>query len=407
MPPGSVACMAPTGRAAVLLPLGTTAHRFCQIKSPYVPANAKRLDDEERRPYQRLALLIIDEISMMRCDLLDHINAFMMANGPCPGQPFGGCALVMVGDPYQLPPVVTDGEKSRFAGEAENTYRSPFFFDAIAWQRNSFRVFTLTERVRFTNDAWGQALSLVRVGDISDFELDQINRECTRRLPNDDSFRLYTTNAAAEQYNHRRLEALDGTPAVYPAKIEGLVPPADLPTEEHLTLKVGARVMMIRNDQSGDTYQNGTLGEVIELGSRSVDVLLENGHTITVGPQVFDFYDFDRSKYDLTTDAPYPKLAEDGRVHTGKFEQLPVKLAWASTIHRAQGLTVDKAHVDLGRRAFAGWPNLCRICPGCAAAKDSAWPRPIRRQDIFQDSRVDDFFRALEGGKEWGQLSMV
>ena len=293
LPDDMLACVAPTGVAAVNIG-GTTIHSFCHITDIINP-RAFPLDDEEKiEAYEKIRFLIIDEVFMCRSDLVDLIDLFLRMNGHRKGYPFGGVQLIMVGDPYQLPPVVTDSERERFG--IGKPLESPHFFDAIVWQDAGFRVMELKEKFRFDNAEWPDLLGRLRIGMASSGDLKMIN-QASGKKPDTDSTRLYARNAAVDAYNDKMLSSLRGAPRVYDAEIGGEVRESYRPTLEKLHLKAGARVVCLRNGTDTDTradYQNGSMGYVAYMDDGEVGVDLDNGNMISLKPATWEIPSYDR-----------------------------------------------------------------------------------------------------------------
>ena len=387
MDPGRVACTAPTGRAAIALPGGVTIHKFCQIKDIH-RLRVNELPEAGKTPYQNLIWLVIDEVSMARADLMDALDEFLRLNGPDDTARFGGVKLVMVGDLYQLPPVVKPNEVERFSTQK---YRAPYFFSAGAWDFATFKTIHLQEKLRFAERYWAEILDRVRIGAVTDADLRMINETgLANRRVNDDRMRLFARRDAAAVYNEQALDRLRGYVDEYVAEIEGELP-RELPVPEVIELKKGARVMTTRNDPD-ERFQNGSMGYVSHLGINSVTIDFDDGRTVEVEPMTFDFYSFETWLYPGADAKGMPRRMPDGRILIGRMKQIPVALAWACTIHKAQGLTLDAAHVDLGRRAFAegqAYVALSRL----RDLKGLSLARPISRSDIFSDPRLDAFFQ--------------
>jgi ATP-dependent DNA helicase PIF1 len=384
IPPRRVACVAPTGIVAVTLPAGATIHSFCQIRDLNT-LRVHALDAAKREAYRDLKILVIDEISMVRADLMDKLDEFLRMNGPAPGKPFGGLRLVMVGDLYQLPPIVKRQDAIRFSRRGE--YETPFFFSANCWKDASFVTINLTDRVRFTDASWGRTLEDVRVGSITDAGLRHLNNVGLGCMPDEEDMRLFTTKAPAKAFNEEKLDDIDAQLVRYRGSVDGSVKKHELEAllvYPEIALKEGARVMTIRNDTDG-SFQNGTLGEVIGLEKNYVTMRTDKGRVVRVPPASWEYYSYDLSLEPAKKgdDNTYPKYDEKhGRMIVGKYTQIPIALAWASTVHKAQGLTLDGCHLSLGSGAFAAgqtYVGLSRL----RALDGLSLARGIRRGDIL------------------------
>jgi hypothetical protein len=335
--------LAPTGVAALNVG-GQTIHRFFSFPSSVTPEQVVDEDIVPRRNLEligKLRRLIIDEVSMVRADLMDCVDAALRRWGPHRGEPFGGVQMVFVGDPYQLPPVVTDSEVAHFA----DRYQTPFFFSSDALAALDYEVVELVEVFRQSDPAFVEVLNAVRDNTATDDHFALLNTRVDPDFvpPADSVFiTLTTTRRLADSVNDDRLAALAGEEFVSDAVVAGDFPVR--PTKADLRFKVGAQVMMLTND-GDDRWVNGSLGLVrdVRLGdSPSVSVLIvDTGEVVDVEP--------------FTWRISQPRL-EGGRLGyepVGTFRQFPFDLAWAVTIHKGQGKTFDRVVIDLGRGTFA------------------------------------------------------
>lgn len=342
--------VAPTGVAAVNAG-GVTIHSFFQLPlCPYLPdvpeliteyqmpEGRKQLNRTKANIVRTLELLIIDEISMVRADLLDAID-WKLRQVRHSNRPFGGVQLLMIGDIHQLPPVVTD-EEAPYIGKV---YPSPFFFHSKALQKLDYITIELQKVYRQQDADFLKLLNHVRDNHMDPETLAVLNsryRKCDD-LPSDEKnppIRLTTHNIQAEIVNRNHLEALPGKGRTWSAIVDGNFPDSAVPTERELTLKVGAQVMFVKNDPSGSHhYYNGKIGIVKSFDSENETILVESeGDEITVGRVVWE-----NIKYEID-----PSDKEIKQRIDGTFTQYPLKLAWAVTIHKAQGLTFDRVIVD-------------------------------------------------------------
>jgi ATP-dependent exoDNAse (exonuclease V) alpha subunit len=335
----NVAYVAPTGIAAVNI-RGATIHSFFQIK-PGVFSDIEPLkSDKKRRVLRNLRTIVIDEISMVRSDLLEAIDKRMreVATGKDHAKPFGGVQLIVVGDFYQLPPVVQGKNEEAYLSMR---YGGPFAFQSKVWAEAGFETIELQTIHRQSDSAFVDVLNKVRNGDDSD--IDRINDNCLGRSSKTDSIILTPFRATADRYNADELAKLNTTQKVYCGEIFDKFT-KDLPVDEHLVLRVGARVMAKANVYGkGEeiVFCNGDLGEVVSLSDNYVVVKFDNGTTASVQPYEWCAYDFDLSGQVVTAK------------ETGKYRQIPLQLAWAVTIHKSQGCTFEHCTLDLGRGCFA------------------------------------------------------
>lgn len=364
--------VAPTGLAAVNVG-GQTIHSFFGL-----PPRLIRADDVRRsrnsRVMRRLELLIIDEISMVRSDLMAAIDLSLRLNRGRPREPFGGVRLLMFGDLHQLPPVVTDPE---VAEHLENTHGGPFFFSVGALQEGpGTTLLELDQVFRQSDEALLHVLNRVRDGEADESDLAVLNEQVNpvRTLGEGDPYVILTpTNAAAQRINMAYLEALPGQPRTYEAGVTGEFNAAAQPTDQVLVLKPGAKVILLRNDPDR-RWVNGTIARISRLNERQVFV--------DVGGREYELEPVSWESRRYAFDQGAEKVVE---TVAGTFKQFPLRLAWALTIHKSQGLTLDRVYIDLGRGTFAHGQayvalSRCRTLHGLALA------RPLRPSDILFDT---------------------
>jgi ATP-dependent exoDNAse (exonuclease V) alpha subunit len=363
--------LAPTGLAAVNVG-GQTIHSFFGM-----PPRLIRSDDIRRsrngRVMRRLKHLVIDEVSMVRSDLMWAIDQSLRINRGRPREPFGGCRLLMFGDLHQLPPVVQEAE---VAEHLETQFGGPFFFSTPALtEGKGTALVELTEVFRQRDADLIEVLNRIREGDVSEEDLECLNQRVNpvRTLGEGEPYVILTpTNAAAQRINLAYLEALPGRAYAFEAGITGEFNAAAHPTDTTLVLKRNAKVILLRNDAEG-RYVNGTIARVVGLGETQVVVDVA-GKEIEIEKVAWEQrrYAFDQKA---------EKIVE---TVAGTFTQFPLRLAWALTIHKAQGLTLDKVYIDLGRGTFAHGQayvalSRCRSLDGLSLA------RPLKPSDIRFD----------------------
>src|SRR5262249_13537041 len=254
--------LAPTGAAAVNVH-GQTIHAFFGFGPDITPEKARRRAMRKKPLYRNLQTLIIDEISMVRADLLDCIDQFLRINGPRSGAPFGGVQLLFIGDLYQLPPVVLPEEETLFTTH----YASPYFFDAHVLRTTPYTVIHLTKVYRQQDATFITLLDAIRTGSIDQQQLATLNERYRVDLVGHDrtqSVTLVTTNTMAERINAHYLAQISRPPYTFTGTISGMFHRPQLPTEETLTLKAGARIMMLNNEPRGQ-WVNGTLGYIATI----------------------------------------------------------------------------------------------------------------------------------------------
>ena len=341
--------VAPTGIAAINV-RGVTIHSFFQLPIGPIQAedariNTFRFNANKVKLIKELELVIIDEVSMVRADIMDAID-YVLRRIRKNNTSFGGVQLLLVGDMFQLEPVVPRQEE-HFLSER---YETPFFFSARAFSslQSDLVNIELTKVYRQSDEVFIDLLNKIRTNDAHRAEMELLNERNEISPPFDDSS-FYITLASrkhiVDKTNKHKLARLEGAEHKYTGKLEGTFPLSGLPTDLELTLKVGAQVIFVRNDSAENKrrWVNGTIGKIVSLEDDKIEVELENGYRYDVEKVVWENikYEYDAGK----------KTIDETVI--GTFKQFPIKLAWAITIHKSQGLTFDNVVVDLGRGAFA------------------------------------------------------
>lgn len=299
------------------------------------PLNAKRRD-----VLRNIDLLIIDEVSMLRADLLDAIDARMRFVKRNYREPFGGVQLLMIGDMYQLPPIVKDHEWSKM----RDYYRSQHFFEAVALRESGFVYVELDKIFRQQDDVFISILNNLRDNRVTAADIQKLNEHFLeeKKVPKD-VITLTTHNRKADEINRKALDDLGGDNFFFQADVKDDFPDNLFPVAESLELKNGARVMFVKNDAEGDAYYNGKLATVTSIDEDEIEVLMDGA----TEPYVLKQEKWENKKY--TVDEKVKDLKEEV---IGEYYQYPIKLAWAITVHKSQGLTFEKAVIDVGQ-AFA------------------------------------------------------
>ena len=380
--------LAPTGVAAINAG-GSTIHSFFQLPlCPYLP-DVKELVTEYQMPdkyrslrkervkiIRTLDLLIIDEISMVRADLLDAVD-MTLRRYRRNDKPFGGVQLLMIGDAQQLSPVVRENEREFMA----QVYASPYFFHSKALQKLDYVTIELQKVYRQKDEEFLNILNSIRENRVSNDTLATLNSR-VHAYPDtgsEDVIRLTTHNAQADAVNSRKLEALEEEAVQFAAEINGDFPENSYPADEVLTLKKGAQVMFIRNDTDGE-YYNGKIGVIEDIGPGDIVTVKDTtGNLITVTP-----CDWENTQYVLDEESKEIKPEV-----VGTFRQIPLRIAWAITIHKSQGLTFDKVIIDAGA-AFA-FGQVYVALSRCRTLEGISLDSPIRISSIYSDMHVADF----------------
>lgn len=378
---------APTGIAAINAG-GVTLHSFFQLDfGPFVPGmnNGTRrkfsYSKEKLRIIRGMDLLVIDEVSMVRADLLDAVDDVLRRLRDRT-RPFGGVQLLLIGDLLQLAPVVREEERHLLEGR----YKSLFFFDSVALQQLPYETVELNEVFRQKDADFLGMLNAIRENRADKAVLDKLNSRCIPGFnPGDDEgyICLTTHNGIANDINRQKLDQLPAQPHVFECHIEGKFPETSYPADPELTLKVGAQVMFIKNDTGMDrAYYNGMIGQVVAIDEEYGVAVRpqEGGEIIQVQP-----VDWDNISYTVN-----PETKEIVEHKEGTFTQYPLKLAWAVTIHKSQGLTFDRAIIDV-KRSFAHGQTYVALSR-CRTLQGLVLVNPVSPSSIINDTSVDRFY---------------
>ena len=381
-----VAVCAPTGVAALAVG-GQTIHSLLRLPLGIIGERELGfIPKESLAVLANLDALVIDEVSMVSADVMDGIDRRLRQAKRKKHLPFGGIQLIMFGDPYQLAPVVSGQAEKAFYHDRYDG--SPWFFDAKVWKQTEMGVVELDTIHRQADPEFRAVLNALREGRMEP-EMGRMLNERGMRTPEDpELITLTTTNASVTRMNQVALDRLPGKTKIAHANIEGdFGSTSAYPADDELKLKVGAQVMFLRNDTQGPQgprFVNGTVGRVTKITDTvTVDV---DGDSVVVEPVTWE-----KIRYDYS---PATKVMSQDVV--AEFTQFPLRLAWAVTIHKAQGKTLDAAVIDLGPKAFA--PGQTYVAFSRLTSLDGLYlRRPLTPSDIIVDQRVAEFMSEDRG----------
>jgi ATP-dependent DNA helicase PIF1 len=386
--------LAPTGISAVNVN-GETIHSFFTLKPGFEKDEAIHmvLNKTKLDKFKSIKTIAIDEISMVRADLLDAVDIVLRRSRKV-DKPFGGVQMVFFGDLYQLPPVLTNDDRNKFFSE----YNSPYFFDAEVFHEKmnmfseSFKIVRvdLEKIYRQSNLQFIKLLNAIRDNSINYEQIKELNKRYQPNFTPKDSEKyiyLMTTNNGANGINEKKLGQLAGEEKVFIAEKTGTITKNLYPNDEKLVFRAGAQVMFICNDNER-RWVNGTIGKILEiddyvdnetgLNQTIIKVEKTDGKVVEVKKHLWKI-----SKYVFVA-------GEFVRKNLGTFEQMPIKLAWAITIHKGQGKTFDKVIIDLSTGSFAHGQTYVALSR-CSSLEGLVLKRPLRKSDIIMDRRVHDF----------------
>ena len=383
--------LAPTGIAAVNVG-GQTMHSFFKIPfKPMVPddpdyANPARMrkmlryTKEKVKLIRELELIIIDEISMVRADIIDFVDRVLRVYSGNMREPFGGKQLLLVGDIFQLEPVVTHDTRDIL----RRYYKNFFFFNALAFSQINLVSIELRKIYRQSDSNFIALLDRVRINRATPADMARLNQRCNpdyQEVNNEFSITLATRRDTVDSINDEHMKALKTPEFVYEGAIEGDFPDNSLPTALNLALKEGAQVIFIRNDKKG-RWCNGTIGKVTRLRENSVYVALEDGNEMLVEWEVWENMQYTYNEKE--------KKVEEKVL--GSFSQIPIKPAWALTVHRSQGLTFNRVVIDFAGGAFTGGQTYVALSR-CTSIEGITLLKPLNERDIIVNPAVVEFSR--------------
>jgi ATP-dependent exoDNAse (exonuclease V) alpha subunit len=372
---GKVAIVAPTGIAAITVS-GVTIHRMCKFPPAWILDSDINVDPKSVIP--KLDILILDEISMVNANLLDGVDKFCKLHRKNKS-PFGGLTVLMVGDLFQLPPVVTSSTEHLFRRE----YRSAKFFAAHCIQDSSPTGVELTSPFRQKDEKLIRLLANIREGIEISNSVSEFNEGCVvTDKPPLGAIHLAPRNKDVELINSKELAKLPLPEKTFESKLTGKFSEKQLPAPDKITVRIGAQVVLLNNSKE---WVNGNVGIITSIGSDKVTVkLVDSGKTVQVGT-------YEWRNYDYTYDEEEKRVI---REPIGKFEQIPISLAWAMTIHKSQGLTLDKVHLDLGAGAFETGQTYVALSRSRSLSAITL-ARKLSMSDILVDKEAIDFYKAI------------
>ena len=379
---GNIVVVAPTGVAALHIE-GVTIHSFFRFPPRIITDDDIKLI-RDRRLITKLKVLIIDEVSMVRSDTIDAIDKFLRFNRES-NEPFGGVQLLLIGDLFQLPPVVN--QKDRQAIQLMG-YESHYFFSAKVFENCSLASKELTKIYRQSDKKFINLLNNIRLQKNLDQTLPVINQRSTKVSSQDETrITLSCTNAVADKMNAQEMAKLTGELRTFEGIVSGkfVIEREKLPSPMNLALKEGAQVMFTKND-AAHRWVNGTLGKVIEFEDESVRIEVEGKYD-----NVYDVQRVVWETFKYTYDEQRQRIVPE---RIGSYTQYPLMLAWAVTIHKGQGKTLEKLLVDLGSGAF-DFGQVYVALSRCRSLEDIHLAKPIQAQDVKCDPVIKRFYNTL------------
>ncbi|MDD2389449.1 MAG: DEAD/DEAH box helicase [Desulfobacterales bacterium] len=375
---GRVLLGAPTAISAININ-GKTLHSLCQLPPAWIlKSDIKKAP--RRREIQEAKLLIIDEVSMVNANILDGVSAFFRLNRGVE-KPFGGLPVIMVGDMFQLPPVV--GHETR--GLFEQAYGTPKFYNAKSLGSSTYYAIELKKTFRQSDQAFVDLLTNIREGHNLAKTLEILNNKCLiTHLPPKGAVWLSPRNTEVDTINDRELNKLEGKEYIFGGERTGTFKNGRLPAPMRLRLKQGAQIMFTQNDKN-KRWINGTIGVIMELSQDDIVVELSaTGEMINIEKATWVAYRYEWNFHKKTID----------RLVTGSYKQFPVVLAWAMTIHKSQGKTIDKVHLELGAGVFETGQTYVALSR-CRSISGLSMSRALSQSDVLVDEESKSFYDSL------------
>jgi ATP-dependent exoDNAse (exonuclease V) alpha subunit len=380
----NIAVLAPTGVSALNVK-GETIHSFFRFKPGITKKEAEKLaiKTKKKNLYKNLHTIIIDEISMVRADLLDCVDLFLKKVLK-KSSPFGGIRMVFIGDLYQLPPVLTTEEKKHF----KNLYESPYFFSSNVMKSEKFKFeFLELDKIYRQNDPlFIEILNSIRNNTIDNEKIEILNERTNEKHLKCDKGYIYltSTNKEAKEINNKKLLEINKKLFTFEAEILGEFTPKTAPTDISLQLKENSQVMFLINHPKG-LFVNGSVGKITKILGDEISVKLPNGKIVLV-----ERYNWQLYKYSF--DDKSKSLIQE---EIGSFLQFPLKLSWGITIHKSQGKTFDKVILDLKRGTFAHGQTYVGLSR-CRTLKNLFLKYPIKKRHVLLDYKVVNFLTKLQ-----------
>lgn len=371
----NIVVVAPTGVAALNVG-GQTIHSLFLFPPTFIDTKALHLSAKSAKILKNIDTLIIDEVSMVRADLMDGID-YLLRQAHDSQEPFGGVQLLMFGDLYQLPPVVNEVDLINYFEDLNGGF---YFFHSLAWNGTELEIYELSQNFRQTDENFKSILNSLRSGEINDSILQNLNIRSSVASPETGVIVLATTNSTVFQINHSRLNQIVDESFTFTASISGDLDPYSYPTEGSLILKKGAQIMMLKND-SKKRWVNGSIGTIESVSQTKIEVKID-GQVHEITPETWQKirYKFNNEKRQIEEEV------------VSSFTQFPLRLAWAITVHKSQGQTYDSVIIDMGRGAFTHGQTYVALSR-CRSLDTLYLKRPLTFADIIIDPKIIDFMK--------------